>query len=143
MKTDIRASYIADDSISPPKITTSQIDERLVSDETTKKLYMPLSSTIVFKRNKEKLYVVLDFENGLTKDAFIDSAAYVSAIAQNELYRNKKQATANIFKIDVSPIFQIQAANVQLEKPLATATLKFDFRDHTFAEHFAVMKTMT
>ena len=53
-----------DDNITPPATTTSQIEERLVGDESTNELYMPLSSTIVLKRKKEMLYVPLDFENG-------------------------------------------------------------------------------
>ena len=51
-KTDMTASYSGDESISPPKITTSQTGRRLVRDETTKDLHMPLSSTIVLKRKK-------------------------------------------------------------------------------------------
>ena len=74
-----------DDSLSPPAITISQIEERLVRDDSTNELYMPLSSTIVLKRKKEMLYVPLDFENGLTMDALVDSGAYVSAIAQKSL----------------------------------------------------------
>ena len=70
-----------DDNNSPPKNTTSQFQEQLVRDENTNELYMPLSSTIVLKRKKEMLYVPLDFENGLTIDALVDSGAYVSAIA--------------------------------------------------------------
>ena len=46
-----------DDNNSPPKITTSQIQEQLVRDDNTNELYMPLSSTIVLKRKKEMLYV--------------------------------------------------------------------------------------
>ena len=38
-----------DDNISPPVITISQIEERLVRDETTNELYMPVSSKIVLK----------------------------------------------------------------------------------------------
>ena len=132
-----------DDNISPPEITTSQIQEQLVRDENTNELYMPLSSTIVLKRKKEMLYVPLDFENGLTIDALVDSGAYVSAIAQTELDRIKQQAPSNILKIDDPPNFQIQVANGQLEKPTATATPKFDIGDHTFAEHFVVMKNWT
>ena len=132
-----------DDNISPPEITTSQIQEQLVRDENTNELYMPLSSTIVLKRKKEMLYVPLDFENGLTIDALVDSGAYVSAIAQTELDRIKQQAPSNILKIDDPPNFQIQVANGQLEKPTATATLKFDIGDHVFAEHFVVMKNLT
>ena len=131
------------DNISPPEITTSQYQEQLVRDENTNELYMPLSSTIVFKRNKEMLYVPLDFENGLTIDALFDSGAYVSAKAQKELDRIQQQAPSNILKIDDPPNFQIQVANGQLEKPTATATLKFDIGDHIFAEHFVVMKNLT
>ena len=132
-----------DDNILPPEITTSHIREQLVRDENTNELYMPLSSTIVLKRKKEMFYVPLDFENGLTIDAFVDSGAYVSAIAQKELDRIQQEAPSNILKIDDPPNFQIQVANGQLEKPTATATLKFDFGDHTFAEHFVVMKNLT
>ena len=132
-----------DDDISPPAITISQIEERLVRDESTNELYMPLSSTIVLKRKKEKLYVPLDFKNGLTINALVDSGAYVSAIAQNELDRIKQQSPSNIFKIDDPRNFQIQVANGQLEKPTATATLKFDIEDHVLAEHSVVMKNLT
>ena len=104
---------------------------------------MPLSSTIVLKRKKELLYVPLDFENGLTIDALVDSGAYVSAIAQKELDRIKQQAPSNILKIDDPPNFQIQVANGQLEKPTATTTLKFDIGDHISAEHFVLMKNLT
>ena len=89
------------------------------------------------------LYVLLVFENGLTMNALVDSRAYVSAIAHTELDRIKQQAPANIFKIDDPPNFQIQVANGQLEKPISTATLKFDNGDHIFAEHFVVMKNLT
>ena len=132
-----------DDNISPPEITTSQNQEQLVRDENTNELYMPLSSTIVLKRKKEMLYVPLDFENGLTIDALVDSGTYVSAIAQTELDRIKQQAPSNVLKIDDPPNFQIQVANGQLEKPTATATLKFDIGDCVFAEHFVVMKNLT
>ena len=132
-----------DDNISPPEIITSQIQEQLVRDENTNELYMPLSSTIVLKRKKEMLYVPLDFENGLTIDALVDSGAYVSAIAQTELDRIQQQAPSNILKIDDPPNFQIQVANGQFVKPTATATLKFDIGDHIFAEHFVVMKNLT
>ena len=133
----------ADDTISPPEITTSQIQKQLVRDDITNELYMPLSSTIVLKRKKKMLYVPPDFENGLTIDALVDSGAYVSAIAQKEMDRIKQQAPSNILKIDGPPNFQIHVANGQLEKPTATGTLKFDIGDHIFAVHFVVMKNLT
>ena len=132
-----------DDNISPPVITISQIEERLVRDKDTNEIYMPLSSTIVLKRKKEMLYVPLDFENGLTIDALVESGAYVSAKAQKELDRIKQQSPSNNLKIDDPPNFQIQVANGQLEKPTATATLKFDIWDHIFADHFVVIKNLT
>ena len=94
-----------DDNISPPVRTISQIEKRLVKDDITNGLYMPLSSTTVLKRKKEMLYVPLDFENGLTKDALVDSGAYVSAIAQKEVDRIKQQAPSNTLKIDYPPNF--------------------------------------
>ena len=69
-------------------------------------------------------YVPLDFENILTVDVLVDSKAYVSAIAQNDLDTRKQKATDLVLKIDDPPNIQIQVANGQLEKPLATATLK-------------------
>ena len=41
-----------DNNIYPPPITISQLEERLVRDDSTNELYMPLSSTIVLKRKK-------------------------------------------------------------------------------------------
>ena len=89
------------------------------------------------------LYLPLDFENNLTVDALVDSGAFVSAIAQNHLETIKHKAPNNILKINDPPNFQIQADNGQLEKPLTTATLKFEIGDNSFAEHFVVMKKLT
>ena len=63
-ETDLAAYGNGDDNISPPAITTSQIKERLMKDDITNEIYMPLSSTIFLKRKKELLYVPLDFKNG-------------------------------------------------------------------------------
>ena len=89
------------------------------------------------------LYVPLDFENNLTVDALVDSGAFVSAIAQDDLETIKQKAPINILEIDDPPIFQIQVANGQLEKPLSIATLKFEIGDNSFAEHFVVMQKLT
>ena len=51
--TEINSGF---DNITPPKVTISQIEERLVRDEKNE-LYMPLSSTKHIKRKKELLYV--------------------------------------------------------------------------------------
>ena len=55
----------------------------------------------------------------------------------------KQKAPNNILKFDDPPNFQIQVANGQLEKPLPTATQKFEIGDNSFAEHFVVMKELT
>ena len=55
----------------------------------------------------------------------------------------KEKAPNNVLKIDDLPNFQIQVANGQLEKPLATATLKFEIGDKNFAEHIVVMAKST
>ena len=142
-ETDLSTYGNGDDNISTPEIRTSQTEERLLRDDIINELHMPLSSTIVLKRKKEMLYVPLGFENGLTIDVLVDSGAYVSAIVQKELDRIKQQIPSNILKIDEPPNFQIQVANGHLEKPIATATLKFDLGDHIFAEHFFVMENLT
>ena len=64
-------------------------------------------------------------------------------MAGKELDRIKQQAPSDILKIDEPPKFQIQVASGQLEKPIATATMKFDIGNHIFAEHFVVMKNLT
>ena len=112
-------------------------------DEQTNEVHLPLTSTVVLKRKQEMLYVPLDFENIPTVDALVDLGAFVSAIAQDDLETIKQKAPNNILKIDEPPNFQIQVANGQLEKPISTATLKFEIGDNIFAEHFVVMKKLT
>ena len=77
-------------------------------DDITNELYMPLSATIVLKRKKEMLYVPLDFENGFTIVAFVDSGAYVSAKVQKELHRTKQESPSNIIKLMNLLIFKFK-----------------------------------
>ena len=132
-----------DTTIPPLTTTTLLIEEGLVRDEQTNEVYLPLTSTVVLKRKQEILYVPLNSENNLTVDALVDSGAFVSAIAQNDLDTVKQKAPNIILKIYDPPNFQIQVANYQLEKPSATATNKFEIGDNTFAEHIVVMKKLT
>ena len=74
----------------------------------------------------------LDFDNNLTVDALVDSGAYVSADAQNDLDTIKQKAPNNILKSDDTPNFQLQVANGQLEKPIATTTLEFEIGNNIF-----------
>ena len=107
-------------------------------DEQTNEVYLSLPSTKVLKRKQEELYVPLDFENILAVEALVESGAFVSAIAQYDLDTIKRKAPNNYPKFD-----QKQVANGQIEKPLATATLKYEVGDNTFAEHFVVMSKVT
>ena len=75
-------------------------------DEQTNELYLPLTSTVVLKRKQEMLYVPLDFENNHTVDALVDSGAFVSAIAQDDLEMIKQKAPNNILKSTIRPIFK-------------------------------------
>ena len=127
----------------PLNTATPLIEEGLMRDDQTNELYLPLTSTVILKIKQEMLYVPLDFDNNHTVDALVDSGAFVSAIAQDDLETIKQKASNNILKIDDPPNFQIQVANGQLEKPLSTATLKFEIGDNSFAEHFVVMKELT
>ena len=112
-------------------------------DEQTNEVHLPLTSTVVLKRKQGMLYVPLDFEKNLMVDALVDSGAFVSAMAQNDLDTKKEEAPNNILKINDPPNFQIQVANGQLEKPLATTTLKFEIGDNTFPEHLVVIEKLT
>ena len=132
-----------DTTTSPLTTATPLSEEGLVRDEQTNEVYLAITSTVVLKRKQEMLYVPLDFENNLTVDALdalVDSRAFVSAIAQDDLETIKPRAPNNLLKIDDPPNFQIQVANGQLEKPLSTVTLNFDIGDNSFAEHFVVKK---
>ena len=132
-----------DTTIPPLTTSTTLIEEGLVKEEQTNEVYLPLTSTVVLKRKQEMLYVPLDFENNLTADAMVDSVAFVSAIAQIDLDKIEEKALNSILKIDNPPNYQMQVANGQWEKPLATATLKIEIGDNTFAEHFIVMSKLT
>ena len=72
----------------------------------------------------------LDFENNLTVDALVDSRAYVSAMAENDLDIIKQKAPSYIQKVCNPPILQIQVAKGQFKNPLATATLNFENGDN-------------
>ena len=114
-----------DTTIPPLTTTTPLIEEVLVKNEQTNGVYLPLTSTVVLKREPEMLYVPQYFENNLTVDALVKSGLYVSAIAQNDLDAIKQTAPHKILENDDPPNCRIKVANVPLEKPLALATLKF------------------
>ena len=88
------------------------------------------------------LHVPLNFKNNLTVDALVDSRACVSAIAQIDLDTRKQKAPNTFIKM-VDPLkFQIQVANGQLEKPLATVKLKIEIGVIIIVENFVAMKNL-
>ena len=113
-----------------------------MSDEQTNELYLLLFSIVVLK-GKQVLDGPLVFKTNLTNEVLLNSRAYVSAIAQNEYDTLRQKTPSNILKNNEPLNFQIQVANSQQGKLLATATLKFDIGDNTSAEHFVVMRKLT
>ena len=108
-------THNGDTTASPLTTATPLIEEELVRDEQLNEIYLPLTSTVVLKRKQEMLYVPLDFENNLTIDALVDSGAFVSAIAQDDLETIKQKAPKYILKIDDPPNFQIQVEHPHSE----------------------------
>ena len=54
-ETDMTAHDSGDDKIPLPKITTSQFEERIVRDDITNELYMPLTYTTVLKKERNNV----------------------------------------------------------------------------------------
>ena len=106
---NMKSNDKGDDNNFPPETLSSQIEERLVRDDITTELYMQLFSTIFLRRKKEMLYVPLDFGNGLTTDALVDSGANVSAIARKEVDRIKQQSPAISSKLTTLPILKFKS----------------------------------
>ena len=95
------------DTTTPPLTdATPLIENGLVRDEQTDEVYLALTSTVVLKRKQEMLYVPLDFENNLMVDALVDSGAFVSAIAQDDLDTIKQKALITFSKSTTLPIFK-------------------------------------
>ena len=91
-----------DNTIAHLTTATSLIQAKLVRDEQTKELYLPITSTVVLKRKQERLQLPLIFKNNIT----VDSGAYISAIAQKEVHTIKQNARNTFLKIDNPPKFE-------------------------------------
>ena len=99
------------DDITPSPLTVSSfISEHLVGDVESNETYLPLNASVTLKQKKKMLYVPIDFSNGVTIDALVDSGAYVSAIPEDEFERIKTYSRNNILKMGEPPAFQIQVA---------------------------------
>ena len=90
---------------------TPKNEEPVARYGNTNDLYMPLSFILVSKRKKQLINARLDLRNGLTKDASVDSRAFVCANVGAELDRINRLSTTIIFEIDNLANFQLQVAN--------------------------------
>ena len=131
-----------DCNISPLTSTTTHIKEKLVRDEQTNELYLPLSSTVVLKRKQDMLCVSLDFDNNLTTDTLVDSRAYVNAIAQTVMNTKKTKGPEQHLQNRRPSQISDTSSKWPLRKTISKSTFKFGIGDITFAEHFVVMKKL-
>ena len=94
------------------------------------------------ENKKFSMYHWICKKNNLTVDAVVDSGAYLSPIAQNDLETIKQKAPRKVFNIDNPPNFHSQVAKGHLEKLLATDN-KFKIRENIFVDYFVLMKNVT
>ena len=100
--------------------------------------YIPLMSAITLKKKRRMLFISLDFEK-VRIDALVDSGAYINVISERDAEKIQKETKAAITAKAPPPPFKIQYANTELEKALATYTMKFNIGDYTFEETFIIM----
>ena len=100
--------------------------------------YIPLMSAIALKKKKRMLFVPIEF-NTVKTDALVDSGAYINAISEKDAEELRQNASQCIVNRATPPPFKVQYANVELQQPLATYTLRFKIADYTFEETFNVM----
>ena len=84
------------------------------------------------------LFVPVEF-NTVNIDALVDSGKYINAISERDTENFRQKASQCIVNRAPPPPFKVQYANVELEQPLATYTLRFQIGDYTFEETFKVM----
>ena len=100
--------------------------------------YIPLMSAITLKKKRTMLFIPLDFENTRI-DALVDSGAYINVISEKDADKMQTEANAIIITRAPPPPFKIQYANTELEKALATYTMRFKIGNYTFEETFIIM----
>ena len=88
------------------------------------------------------IYFAMDFGE-LIIDGLIDTGDLSSAIPEADLRKIRLLAPHTILNEGPPPEFQIMVANGQLEAPIATVELQFEFGDIIFREKFIVMTNLT
>ena len=104
--------------------------------------FLPLSTNLPLKNKRKMFYFPMDFGE-LNIDVLIDTGALSSAIPAADLPKIRLMAPHTILNEGPPPEFQIMVANGQLEAPIATVELQFEFGDITFRQKFIVITTLT
>ena len=104
--------------------------------------FLPLSTNLPLKNKRKMLHFPMDFGE-LNIDGLIDTGALSSAIPEADLRKIRLLAPHTILNEGQPPEFQIMVATGQLEAPIATVELQFEFGDISFREKFIVMTNLT
>ena len=100
--------------------------------------YIPLHSTIPFKKRRRMLYLPLEFGE-ITMDGLVDSGAFINAMSLSDYNASNMNSDSCIIKEYPQPPFKIECANAQLEQPIATADIQFNIRTYTFTDTFVIL----
>ena len=100
--------------------------------------YIPLYSTIVLKRRRRMLYLLLEFGE-ITMDGLVDSGAFINAMSWSDYNAIKMNSDSCVIKENPQLPFKIECANAQLEQPIATADIQFNIGTNTFTDTFVII----
>ena len=97
---------------------------------------------MALKNKRKRLYFPTDFGE-VNIEGLIDTGTLSSGIPEADLPKIRLMAPHTILNEGPPPEFQIMVANGQLEAPIATVELQFEFGDITFREKFIVITNLT
>ena len=84
------------------------------------------------------LYLPLEFGE-TTMDGLVDSGAFINAMSWSDYNAIKMSSDNCVIKEYPQPPFKIDCANAQLEQPIATADIQFNFVTYTFTDTFVIL----
>ena len=96
-------------------------------------------SAITLTKKSRMLLIPLEFKKKTKIDALADSGFDINVISEMDIDKIQKESNASIIGKAPPPPFKIQYCNTELEKALATYTMKFKIGDYTFEEIFIIM----
>ena len=104
--------------------------------------FLPLSANLPRKSKLKMLFFPIEFGE-LNFDGLIDTGALSRAIPEADLRKIRLLALHTIINGGPPTEFQIMVPKGQLEAPIATVELQFEFGDLTFRENFIVLTNLT